>query len=490
MSDRYRLRATLVIGREKDGRDKSGRWLIRDRQLKRALRLGDVDRRLAQLLARPRGATLADLQSKLRRSEQEVAARLTGLARLYLLSGERGRGRVALQPEQDRWRRDLGRPPTETNLQWPEGANPPQHACVATGACCSASFLGPMTHVDKARVSGLKMGGRSRVRDGAQALETLTFRGVQHTGMARHEGRCVAQGPDELCDVHAEHGMAAKPVPCRQFPLRFHRSPRGVHVSLLLACAGYDRAREAAGPWLEREAEVRGLLAEGAAAPAVAVPFELAAGVPIAAVRWWQLSQRWTAMGASAGDVRGWLAAVIDDFEATLGTLEFKLREGAAIGWAPATTGLARALRGPAELPFNRGIVADHRRELMERSHSLVQESPADARRLARLAEAFDALLAGQATAPQGPRPASVGARQQLWDVVANDLPLQVALGHVDAGLASLARRVLLADALACHLAALDEVPEVTAKHTTAALVCVIRSEPDVVAVGRPPQAI
>ena len=75
MSDRYRLRATLVIGREKDGRDKSGRWLIRDRQLKRALRLGDVDRRLAQLLARPRGATLADLQSKLRRSEQEVAAR-------------------------------------------------------------------------------------------------------------------------------------------------------------------------------------------------------------------------------------------------------------------------------------------------------------------------------------------------------------------------------------------------------------------------------
>ena len=172
--------------------------MVRDRQLKRALRLGEVDRRLAQLLARPRGATLADLQTRLALPETEIVVRLTGLARLYLLAGERGRARVALQPKHDRWRRELDSAAAETALQWPEGSDPPRHACVATGACCSASFLGPMTPTDRVRVGGLKMGKRSLVPAGSMALETMTFRGVEHTGMARQDGHCVAQGPDEL----------------------------------------------------------------------------------------------------------------------------------------------------------------------------------------------------------------------------------------------------------------------------------------------------
>ena len=284
--------------------------------------------------------------------------------------------------------------------------------------------------------------------------------------------------------------MAAKPVPCRQFPLRFHRSPRGVHVSLLLACAGYDRAREAAGTWPEREAEVRGLLAEGAAAPAVAVPFELAAGVPMAAKQWWQLASRWSALARQwPGDVRGWLAAVIDDFEALLANLEGRLREGGAVVWAPATTGLAQALRVPADLPFDPEVVVEHGLELVERSQALAQDSPADAKRLGLLAHAFEALLEGRAMVPRGMSPATEGAGQHLADVVANDLPLQVALGHVDAGLASLARRLLLVDALACHLTAGQGHAETDTHHTTAALACVTRSEPDVVALGWPRSA-
>ncbi len=484
MVQRYRLRGALLIGR-----DASGRWLVKDRQLKRALRLGDVDRRVAQLLARPRGATVADLGKRLSLSSAEAARRLSGLARLYLLAGERARRRVALQDEHERWRQELGTHAAQAELNWPPGVDPPRHGCVATGACCSASFLGPMTDADRVRVSGLKMGGRSRVGSGDLALESMTFRGVEHTGMARIEGRCVAQGDDQLCDIHAEHGMATKPVPCRQFPLRFHRSPRGVHVSLLLACAGYDRAREAAGDWPDRADEVRALLAEGAAAPAVAIPIELAAGVPVSAGDWWQLADELLALQTQhPGDARGWLAAVLERFEQRLVEVQGALAEGPEIAWQPATTGLVDALRKPDALPFESDAVQGHRQELLERAEALTQSSPADARRLRLLADAFEALLAGRALAPRGAMAASDDARRHLVDVVANDLPLQVALGHVDAGLASLARRVLLADALSVHAARAEEHAEVQSSHTTAALACVSRSEPDVVSLGQRPQ--
>ena len=481
MTARYRLRPTLQLGQ-----DASGRWLVRDRQLRRSLVLGEVDRRLADLLARPRGVTAGDAASRLGLSADEIDLRLTGLARLYLLNGARGRRRVELQDEQTRWQRTLSAAADEATLHWPPGIDPPQHGCVATGACCSASFLGPMTEADRVRVSGLSMGARSGVSQGAQALETMSFRGVQYTGMARKAGRCVAQGDDQLCDIHATHGMAAKPVPCRQFPLRFHRSPRGVHVSLLLACAGYDRARDAAVPWPERAAEVRGLLAEGASVPALTLPLEWSVGLPMTAATWWELSAALLRLFERHGDdPRAGLAEVIDRFGGHLAAQEQELAEGPAVAWQPATAGLAAALRDPFALDcFDHGAVTEHRAELMDRSAALGISSPADATRLARLALALEALVAGHASAPRGALPISDAARRHLSDLVKNDLPVQIALGQVDAGLASLARRLLLCDALACHLASVAGCDRVEAVHTTAALACVSRSEPDVVALG------
>ena len=481
MTARYRLRPTLQLGR-----DASGRWLVRDRQLRRTLRLGEVDRRLAELLARPRGTTAEDAARLLDLSGAEIAQRLTGLARLYLLSGPRGRRRVELQDEQERWHRGERPAPADASLHWPSGLDPPQHGCVATGGCCSASFLGPMTAADRVRVSGLTMGERSKVAAGAQALEHLTFEGVEYVGMARLAGRCVAQGPDLLCDIHASHGMAAKPVPCRQFPLRFHRSPRGVHVSLLLACAGYDRARGAALPWPERADEVRGLLAEGASVPAMTLPVTWSAGLPMALQTWWELSAALLRLFEThADDPRAGLAAVLDRFEGHLQVEERAHREGPAVRWRGATEGLAAALRDPFALAcFDPGALAAQRLELVERAAAIAAKSPADAARLRLLADAVGALRIGHASAPRGALVMDAEARRHLSDVVKNDLPVQVALGQVDAGLATLARRLLLCDVLACHLAHSEGAARVAAQHTTAALACISRSEPDVAVLG------
>lgn len=478
---RYRLRPGLQWSF-----DDGGRSLLRDRALRRALRLGESDRVLATLL-RGQGLTLRQLCDRLHRPAAEVARGLSGLARLYLLAGARSALRIELQAEQTAFAAQAALPAHEQPLHWLAGRDPPRHICLAVGACCSASFLGPMTDVDRARVQGLTMGARSRVSHGSAALETLALSGRTHVGMARQAGRCVAQGDDGLCDIHAEHGMDAKPVPCVQFPLRLYRSPRGVHVSLLLACEGYGPAREQAGAWADRASEVRGLLQRGATAVKVAVPVELSAGLPLPQEGWWALRDAMVAPGeVPEPDAREWLAAAIARFEALVATRQAALAEGPAVTWQVATAGLAESLRSHAGADWlDVTAVEAAQVDLQERALALQAHSPADALRLRRLAAGLGASLQGAAFAPYGPMAASAGARRHLADIVANDLQVQVALGHVDAGLSNLARRLRLCEAIACDLARGDGQGEVGTDHTTLALKVVYRSEPDVTALQR-----
>jgi hypothetical protein len=69
---------------------------------------------------------------------------------------------------------------------------------------------------------------------------------------------------------------------------------------------------------------------------------------------------------------------------------------------------------------------------------------------------------------------------RHLCDVVANDMQAHVVLGHLDAGLRTLTRRLLLTEAVACSLASRDGRAQVSAQDSTRALHVVYRSEPDI----------
>jgi len=50
------------------------------------------------------------------------------------------------------------------------------------------------------------------------------------------DGACVFLDENGLCRIHAKHGEAAKPLPCRIYPYAFHPARKGVVVSLRFSC--------------------------------------------------------------------------------------------------------------------------------------------------------------------------------------------------------------------------------------------------------------
>lgn len=476
---RFLLRSSVQLGRD------GGQAIVRDPTLGRAIRLGESDAKLVQALGK--GGTPSQLAKTSGLSEAEVWSRLRGLARLYLLQGKRSQARIALQSEREAFQKQCQEPTATEAIEWPLGRDPPQHGCVGTGTCCGASFLGPLTPRDKVRVGGLSFGSKQRFQAGDPVFETVVFGGREHVGMARdpQTERCLAQGDDLLCDVHREHGMEAKPVACRQFPLRFYRTPKGVHVSLLLACDGYDRARDAAEPWPDREQEVRKLLGQEAVAVRAALPFELAPGLPVPAAAWWQLRDELFALEPEGdADPHTWLAAVLQRADEAIAAREAELAEAPELTGDRPLARLTAALRAPATL-YDTAKLADRRVQLQTRAADLRQRGHRhDAERLDDLERALAAQQTGRALQPRGTFQASRPALRHLHDVVANDLQVQVALGHLDAGLQNLVRRLLLAEALACDLAQRAGRTTVEAADTTRALHVVYRSEPDLAALA------
>ncbi len=484
----YRLRAGLRLER-----DANGAAQVVDPDLRRVLRLGANDARVVQALQA--GATPAQLAKATRLPPDELAGRLAALSRLYLLQGKRAQRRIALGADAAAFAQACKQSAQTEPILWPPGRDPPRHVCQGTGTCCGATFLGPLLPGDRVRVEALRFGTRVRegqtVRlgadpagDGDGIFEIAQFGGKDHTGMARgDDGRCVAQGDDSLCDIHREHGADAKPVACRLFPLRFHRSPLGVHVSLILACDGYERAREPGHPWPTREAEVRSLLAEGAPTVRLAAPAEIAVGLPIAAAEFASLRDHWFAIEPTLPDGRSWLAGVAAHTAGAATNLADTLAEGPDIP-APADLGtLARSLRDPAQA-YDADLAEQYAQSLQDRAHDLRRRRQGhDAQRLDDLAAGLRAQLAGRGFA--GEHAVEPLARRHAHDVVANDLAAYVAIGPIDVGLRALGRRVMLVEALACALAERAGRRAVTAADTTRALHVAYRSEPDLAALAR-----
>lgn len=467
---RYRLRAGVRLVR-----DAAGRAVLQDRDFRRGLRLGPDDARLVAALA-GKGGRADELRRALGAAAAELEVRLSALARLYVLDGPRAALALQLQHPPPPALASLA---DSIPLHWPGGVDPPRHRCVSRGACCSSSFLGPMTGPDRVRVEGLRMGARSRVRDGVDAIELLDHAGQTYVGMARVGGRCVAQGDDALCDIHAEHGMATKPVPCRQFPLRFHRSSRGLHVSLLLACEGYAEGRaEQRDPWPSREAEVRTLLAEGAQAVTVAAPGLLSLGVPAADAAFWGVVDAMVAASEAAADAFAALVAATEVLHVRALAHAETLREGPQVS-TPARVGdLAPMVAG---VGWDRDVLEQQAAGLRGRAADLAgRDEPADARRLDRLA-AVIVRLGDPALAEVE---LDAVAARLLRDVVANDLPAAVAVGPLDEGLLALARRLTVASTDARMRAQEAGRRRADGADATLALKLVARSEHDVAALA------
>ena len=488
----YRLRDGLAVTRSP-----GGFWQVEDEELRRAVRLGDADAALLQAID-GRSVTAADLRARLGHDDAELKRRLSALARLYVLDGSRSRQRLELQDARFDFADQCKTSAHKETLEWPLGRNPPQHGCVATGTCCTVTFLGPLTHADRVRVEGLVFRARRAVDDAEQLFEDVDLDGKHYLGMAHDaaSGRCVAQREDLLCDIHAEHSLESKPVACRQFPLRFYRSPQGVHVSLLLACDGYHRSRDAAQPWASREPEIRQLLHEGASWVRMAVPLEWSAGVPVPVAQWWPLrAALFEREPEDASQVHAWLADVLHVCEERIAQDAAALAEGPEVAW-PRTLGrwipaLARpwTLYDADDAEAHAGSIAVRAGDLRRR------RMKADADRLTEIAAGLRAQCEGlRLERPSGasdepglpkPMPATPAAWRHLADIVANDLQVQVVLGQLDAGLMALVRRLLLAEALACWSARKRGSAVVETTDTTRALHAVYRSEPDLGKLGQ-----
>jgi hypothetical protein len=471
-------------------RSPGGFWQVEDEDLRRAVRLGEADAALLRGLEK--GATATDLAPQCNLDRSEVARRLSSLARLYVIGGERARRRLQLQDERFDFAEKCKASAHKDPLEWPLGRDPPQHGCVATGTCCQVTFLGPLTHADRVRVDGLDFPIRRKLAlDGQHErdlYEEVDLDGKRYVGMAHEErsGRCLVQRDDLLCDIHATHSLESKPVACRQFPLRFYRSPLGVHVSLILACDGYHRSRSAAQPWTEREGEIRALLHEGASWVKMALPLEWSAGLPAPVAEWPTLRDQLYALEPeSPRAAHAWLGAILDAAEAHLAKQAGRLAEGPEIAWTRKFDRYRQALSEPARL-YDAGKAEQAARAVDGRAGDLDRRKMAsDARRLRAFAGGVRAQVAGLRLRRPGESDeralfaATDDAWRHLADVIANDLQVQVVLGHFDAGLMAMTRRLLLVEALACAAAKAEGRGEVQATDTTHALHIAYRCEPD-----------
>lgn len=201
------------------------------------------------------------LVTRLGASRVEVRRRVALLNRYALLSTPRGARQEALHGQAHAlWSSDALQ---EAPLRYPEGL---AHGCVACGACCTGTDVGPLRSEDIRRVESVDW--RPHLpedvdrEDWLQSVELPS--GDAITLMGQRQGRCVFLGEDKLCVIHRVAGPEMKPTICRQFPYTFTRTPEGVDVSFSMECRSWWQARQIGRPVSEDTEALRALLAEGA----------------------------------------------------------------------------------------------------------------------------------------------------------------------------------------------------------------------------------
>ncbi len=114
-----------------------------------------------------------------------------------------------------------------------------RHECTGCGGCCHGVVVF-LSEAEQARVRGFaeQMGLPDPVADGKLAFS---------------EGRCPFQGDDELCRIHKDHGLEAKPLLGKQYPLVLSRTEQGLRAGVDPSCFDGWKSWES-GPLLEARA--------------------------------------------------------------------------------------------------------------------------------------------------------------------------------------------------------------------------------------------
>ena len=102
----------------------------------------------------------------------------------------------------------------------------------------------------------------------AQAVQRQGYRAIELVGERpvlghKPNGTCVFLRDDQLCQVHAEAGLEAKPLQCQQFPFIPVNTPDGVYVGLSFLCTAVQRGHGRAA--VEHRPQVESLVSRLAA---------------------------------------------------------------------------------------------------------------------------------------------------------------------------------------------------------------------------------
>ncbi len=177
----------------------------------------------------------------------------------------------------------------ELPLEFTDGL---QHACQACGSCCSATDVGPIPKQVADEI--LDRDWRDEI-DGLESNADLFRSGqlgdeeILLTQMRNDQ--CIFLAQDKLCLIHRHLGMEKKPTPCRQFPFVFARTGNTLAVSLQMECRAYWKAKQAATPPAEHEADLRELLRTGAPVHVVPARVQLDPGFHVARDRYLDLER-------------------------------------------------------------------------------------------------------------------------------------------------------------------------------------------------------
>lgn len=103
------------------------------------------------------------------------------------------------------------------SLEAPQITREQAFLCTGCGRCCAHTDIGPISGAEVARIDKLVEGFEAqclRVGGTEPQADSIFVLASRSTG-------CPYLLEDGLCAIHAEHGAAAKPNVCRQFPYRF-----------------------------------------------------------------------------------------------------------------------------------------------------------------------------------------------------------------------------------------------------------------------------
>lgn len=188
--------------------------------------------------------TPAEIAREAGRPEEEVYDLLDDLADLLLLADPEQEALLsawrAEQEEADRLLEPIldTRPAAEAS-GWPiRVVDDAGHRCRRCGACCH--YAVPVSPEERARVEQVAWGKEVPVESGPlfQRQPGVQWGRLEETTATREAPtRCVFLGPRNICRVQQALGAAAKPFPCRLFPLAHPvLTPTEVLFSLTFEC--------------------------------------------------------------------------------------------------------------------------------------------------------------------------------------------------------------------------------------------------------------